>query len=640
MTMLKSFFLFGLSVVYLSFFHECYGQGYSIDAIPDSLMDKANAVVIKDEGEFEVINDQKAILRNHTVIAVLNSKSKRLATISLGYDKLRSVNKIEGVAYDSDGKVLEKSKNSSIEDFSATSGGTLFDDNRVRYLDLKQNTYPYIVEFWTEQTFKTTYFTPDWPVIPAENVSVMYSSFTATGPTSLIPNFKVQNWDYDMIVEQYDEVSNQSIKFSNLRAIKREPYGPSIHDSSPVVYSSPGKFKFDGYEGDFNSWKSIGVWQNELNKGRDDLSPETIKEIKELTDQATSSEEKIRLVYQYVQERTRYVSIQLGIGGYQPFPASHVEEYGYGDCKALTNYTQTLLKAVDVASHYTWVYGGNNPPKIDREFPIDQFNHIILCVPNEGDTLWLECTSQTNPMGYLGNFTGDRDVLIVTEDGGEIVHTPTYNLEDNKQVTTGHVSIDKNYNGEANLSIDYHGLQYENGGLDFVINDGDEKLKEWVYKNTDISNFRIVDFSFALDKSKIPSINEQLHLEIESLVSVSGDRVFLTPNLMNKWKKAPKKLSERKTDIILSLEFQDVDSITYDIPVHYSIEHLPKDVSFASVFGSLSVKYTLDNNRLIYVRKVRRNKGRFPKEKYEEFRGFYKSVIKADKAKVVFLDKT
>jgi hypothetical protein len=54
-------------------------------------------------------------------------------------------------------------------------------------------------------------------------------------------------------------------------------------------------------------------------------------------------------------------------------------------------------------------------------------------VPFEKDTVWLECTSQYQPFGFLGDFTDDRDVLLITDESGKIAHTKIYKTEDNTQ---------------------------------------------------------------------------------------------------------------------------------------------------------------------------------------------------------------
>ena len=92
---------------------------------------------------------------------------------------------------------------------------------------------------------------------------------------------------------------------------------------------------------------------------------------------------------------------------------------GYGDCKALTNYTRVLLKTVGIESYYTVVYGDRRIENFEQDFVSMQGNHIILAIPSNDNYIYLECTSQTSPFGYNADFTDDRYALIVKPEGGK-----------------------------------------------------------------------------------------------------------------------------------------------------------------------------------------------------------------------------
>src|SRR5690606_36041786 len=99
----------------------------------------------------------------------------------------------------------------------------------------------------------------------------------------------------------------------------------------------------------------------------------------------------------------------------------------YGDCKALSNYMKALLKEAQIPSQLVIVKAGKNKDLWADFSAIGQANHMILCVPMVKDTVWLECTSQRNPYNYLGSFTGDRNVILVSDEGGKVVKTPKLN---------------------------------------------------------------------------------------------------------------------------------------------------------------------------------------------------------------------
>ena len=73
-----------------------------------------------------------------------------------------------------------------------------------------------------------------------------------------------------------------------------------------TLFRSPNEFVFGGYEGDASTWESIGKWQLSLNDGLDIISDELSNEIQRITADKSNEVDKIKAVYEYVQENTRY----------------------------------------------------------------------------------------------------------------------------------------------------------------------------------------------------------------------------------------------------------------------------------------------------------------------------------------------
>jgi hypothetical protein len=339
-----------------------------------------------------------------------------------------------------------------------------------------------------------------------------------------------------------------------------------------------------------------------------------------------------------MQSKTRYVSIQLGIGGFQPFEAAVVDQVGYGDCKALTNYMQTLLKTVGIPSYYSLVNAGSNRKPMITDFPSPQFNHVILCVPTGQDTVWLECTSQENPFGYLGSFTSDREVLLVKENAAEIVRTPIYEQEQNKQIRKAKVVLDESGNGKVEVETIYAGLQYEN--VSRILKERYEEQRKIIYQRTEIPTFELKQFSYQAQKDMIPTVNEKLDISLKNYANVSGKRLFFLSNLMNRSAFIPPRNEDRKNDIVIKTPYIDIDTIEYQLPEALHPEYMPAPISISSVFGNYEASFEVSQGKLVYIRKISIRKGNFPADKYVEWVNFYSEVNKADHTKIVLRNST
>ena len=610
---------------------------YKAASIPDTLKERADAVIRLHQAAFNIQAIDAATYHEKYVITILNKAGQQFGPIYLGYDKQRKVKDIIGNIYDAKGNLIKKLKSKDFEDFSAFTG-SLYQENRVKHFEHVPTVYPYTIEYEYEILYDGLLQYPKWQPQPDPTVAVEKSGFTVSLPVDLEFRYKERNIREAAKYIVSGNIKSYQWEISNVYAIKDELFSPHFTELTPIVYTAPNNFRFEGYAGNMESWENFGAWINTLNQGRDQLPAPTLDEVNNLVKDIPGTKEKVRKLYEYLQSKTRYVSIQLGIGGYQPFEAAVVDRVGYGDCKALTNYMQTLLKGVGIPSYYTLVKAGPHALPIQSDFPSTQFNHVILCVPVEKDTIWLECTNQEIPFGYLGNFTSDREVLLVKEDRAEIVRTPAYQQEQNTQMRKAEVVLDENGNGTVQVETVYAGLQYEN--VRSILRERHEEQKKAIYQKTDIPTFDLNQFSYAVQKSSIPSATEKLNITLRNYANVSGKRLFFCPNLMNKSSLMPPKNEERKNDIVRRTPYVDIDTVLYKLPESLHPEYMPEVIEIHSPFGSYEASFQAEQGGLLYVRKITINKGIFPASQYEELINFYQEINKADHTKVVLRKST
>jgi transglutaminase-like putative cysteine protease len=614
----------------------CSDINYDTKLIADSMLKNANMVKRIDQTTLEIISTKEAVLHYRYAVTILNEKADRDAVYHEWYDKFRKVVSVEGALYDASGKLLKKLKKSDIADYSASDNISLMGDNRVKMYTFGYKIYPYTVEYETEIKYNQTFLLPSWNVIDEPNESVEQSSFLLIAPEDYLLRYKSSNirTEPNILVQKGKKMISWEVK--NILPIEMEYAMPDFSEVAPTVRVSPSSFEIDGYKGNMTSWNDFGKFLYDLKKDRDELPDNVKQKAIQLVAGITDEKEKVKKLYEFLQQNTRYISIQLGIGGFQPFDANYVASKGYGDCKALSNYMYSLLKAVGITSKYVIIQAG--PDYYMREdFPSNQFNHATLCVPMEKDTMWLECTSQTVPAGYQGNFTGNRKALLVDETGGTLVNTKKYGLNENvaARKITGTVSEDGNMN--VTVRTKYRALKQDR--LHQVVHMlSKEKIKEMLNDELGLPSYTINSFNYTENKAEIPEMTEDLDMSLDNYATLSGKRLFVMPNLLAKsmFKSSEK---ERKFDIWLRTASREIDTVEINVPAGYEPEALPAPVSLKTRYGSYSSSAKFENNKIIYYRVKEQYEGRYPASEYKEFAAYYDAVYKADRAKIVLVKK-
>ena len=424
-------------------------------------------------------------------------------------------------------------------------------------------------------------------------------------------------------------------KISNILAVKSEPFSPNPETYRTSIKIAPKQFTYYNHKGSYQNWEELGKWvYDDLIKQRNTLPPATITMVKDLVKDEKTDKGKARKIYQYLQDKTRYISVQIGIGGLQPIAVSEVDRLGYGDCKALVNYMQSMLKAVDIESYYCVVEAGSEKISLDPQFAdMAQGNHIILCLPLKGDTTWLECTNQKIPFGFLGDFTDDRLVFACTPEGGKLLRTPKLSAQNNIQIRKVNLSLSDDGTALGNMQTVFSGAQYDNheSNIEKSITEQLKALKIWY--NLDHIDFE--NITYLRDKTDNPKITEDVKVNIRQYAPVENNKMYLQLNAFNISRGIPE-IKVRKLPVYINRGYTDDDTITYSIPENVLTDFiLPLNKSLESDFGSYESKVTVEGRKIIYHRKIKINDGTFPAEKYSLFAKFMTDVNTADNLKLI-----
>lgn len=580
------------------------------------------------------VNSKGEKITERTFLIQVNNKQENwLAEIEIEHNPQLDFSFNYGRIIDRKGNIVKKIKEKDFITRSKISYQAFYQDDLVSEIDAYWHEYPYQIEYSYTIIEEEFLFVSWWSPLLFTNISTIKSSLQINIPNDYQIKYS-QSGNFDFQKSEQDGRKTLAWHTSKVIPQKVELFSPPFKEIIPKVMVVPIHFKY-GNEGSTENWTSFGTWLNKLNDGTDQLPAGEKITIDKITENCTNVKETIKKIYYFLQDNTSYVNVAIDVGGLKSYPASYVYHNKYGDCKALTTYMKAMLKSVGIESHYTVINAGKNEAIIDQEIPSQQFNHVILTVPLEQDTVWLENTSNSLPFNYLGTFTQNRMALSVNGENSKLIRTP--------KLTPTNVLEENNYSFlisdiesiPVTLSLKLRGSKFEE--FRYLILEKDRKrLQNAIIDASKVENVSILNWDVKDFHRDSTHINLTVNGKTSGLVRNIGSWKVINPLMID----IPEfeKPEERQLEVRLNYPIHKFYKYVFVlIDMDITEFQLPESINIESKYGHYFASYSLSGDKLIVEEKFLLSENIISLDHYSEFYSFIESIINHKKQSALLI---
>lgn len=579
---------------------------------------KHRSEIIESKIHYQLKGD-KIIESGSRIIQINTRMGDNDASAHIYYSKGDKVKIRDAWIQNVSGEIIRKLHKNEIVDVSAVSNSSLYTDRYLKTFELSHNQRPYQLVYTYE--FERPQYLSIVDIDCSRTLQYIKKQEIVIETT---PDKPIKYKEENIAPPQIDTIQNvirYTWNFSYEPPLRYEVSADRNALPAPRLKIVPLNFKFS-MTGSFDTWQSYGNWMRRLNCGRDELPQYEKEKIDRLVEDVILPKEKAQILYHYMQDNTRYINVSTKIGGLQTYPAEYVCTNRYGDCKALTNYMQAMLKYVGIKSYYTLIDSDDSVNDFDATFPSDPFNHVILTLPLDNDTIFLECTSQNLAFGYIPTSNQGRKALLIDKDNSVLIDIPSDKVDDIKSTRFFDVNVNNIY-VDAKLNSRQKGRNYE---LYKFIQKGITKntADKYLHDNILSGSYTLNHYDFK-DLDRDSSYTElEASFRIENIIKRYGNNLVITPF---SWNFAAFELPANRTQgVQIDNPIYKEDNIIYRIK-DYKINKVPENISIETPFGKYNVEYNIDDDhKLIVNKEFKLYDGRYNLSEYIDFYKFISKV--------------
>ena len=231
----------------------------------------------------------------------------------------------------------------------------------------------------------------------------------------------------------------------NAPAFTPEPEMPAQETVAPWVEVST-----------WPSWQSVAGWYQRLASPRMAATPEITALVRRLTAGKTTQREKAQALFYWVEQKTRYVAIEMGVSAYQPHSAETVCRNRYGDCKDMATLLAAMFHAAGITTAWPALLDTENKqPLHDHLAAPTLFDHAILRADLDGRPYWFDATAEYCAFGDIPSADRGLEAFIVRNGAGRFETIPAGGPETNRTVYVKNVTLHPD--GSADCRTVVHG---------------------------------------------------------------------------------------------------------------------------------------------------------------------------------------
>lgn len=597
--------------------------------------DDVNAVVLLSESETTVKDSGETVTRVRQVVKILRPDGRREAYQGVPFSDETRINYMKGWSISAKGQEYEAKKDDVLE-VGGGEGYEIYSDEKVKVVRIPGVDVGTVVGVEWEQKRNPYTFEDQWYF--QRELPVEHARFILHLPPSWEYRAAwINHPDQAPVIQGY----TSTWELSDIPRIEKEaemPHWRALAGQLIVTFFSE-KTKGRSY----TTWGDFGAWYSHLTAGVRDPSFALQSKVQELAPPSMPLLERVRALARFAQKDVRYAAIEIGIGGFLPHPASQVFSNRYGDCKDKATVLSAMLSQIGVKSYYVLVHTDRGI-YTEKTPPTMGFNHVILAIqlpeassatpmpavyvhPKLGRLLIFDPTSTVVPLGQIPDYEQDNYGLLVTEDGGELIHMPLSKPELNRITRTAHLTLEPDGTIKGEVEEVRTGSQAASGRYTFEHQtDTDRKKILERFLGNMIGTFHLD----SVEAENLDNIEKDLTIRYkftaDHYAKNAGPLLLVRPRVLGEKLGALDMTKPRHYPYEFDSPTLQTDTFDFKLPEGYTVDELPEAAKADFPFGEYSSKIENDGHELKYSREYKIKSTRIPAEKISDLGRFFHQI--------------